>query len=117
MSFLDLTGYDCGGAEILKIIKFIWSLLDIIFIIVPIGLILMISIDFAKNVIAGKEEEMKKNANLAIKRILFCVAIVEFTITLLGDLGVDYASCINIALKEDISQYEFEYPEIDYGDN
>lgn len=123
MSFLELTGYECGGADILKAIKFVASLLDIIFIIVPIGLIVMISIDFLKNVIASKEEEMKKNLNLVIKRIVFCVAlflvspIVEFTVSLLGDLGVDYASCINIALKDDLNQYEIEYPEIDYGDN
>lgn len=103
---------NCGGIEVLKVIKFIWELLDIVFILIPIGLILFIALDFAKNVIAGKEDEMKKNMSIAIKRIIYCIAIflveviVQFAINLLGENGVSYAKCINIATTEDLSQYE-----------
>lgn len=105
----------CGGVDVLRVIKFIWQLLDIVFIVVPIGLILMVSIDFAKNVIAGREDDMKKNLSLVIKRLIFCVAlflvnpIVSFTIDLLGEYGVDYLQCItqaNEMTAEELDYYE-----------
>lgn len=113
--FLETTGFDCGGADILGVIKFVWSLLDIVFIVVPIGLIIMVSLDFAKNVMAGKEDEMRKNAMIALKRLIYCVAlflvmpIVSFAISLLGEQDVSYAKCIEIATSEDLSQYKIEY--------
>jgi len=114
----------CGGVDILRIIKFVWSLLDILFIIVPIGLILMITVDFGKNVIAGKEDEMKKNVSLVIKRLIFCVVlfliptIVKIVINVLGDSGIEvlsYAQCITVARTQDLSKFESldpieEYP-------
>ena len=116
ISFLELTAMECGGVEVLKVIKFVWSLLDLVFIFVPIGLIIFISLDFMKNVMAGKEDEMKKNLNLAIKRIMFCVVlflvpvIVNLVINLLGDAEVDvitnFSDCIDMAQDEDLSQYE-----------
>ncbi|MCI6266319.1 MAG: C39 family peptidase [Erysipelotrichaceae bacterium] len=118
--FLETTGFDCGGADVLGVIKFVWTLLDVVFIIVPIGLIVMVSLDFAKNVIAGKEDEMKKNVLLAFKRIMYCVAlflvmpIVNFVIVLLGEQDVSYAKCIEIATTEDLSQYKIEYDD-DYN--
>ena len=66
------------------------------------GLIVMISIDFAKNVIAGKDDDMKKNLSLAIKRIIYCVAmflvptIVDATMGLLGD-SYSISSCWNMS--------------------
>lgn len=113
--FLETTGFDCGGADVLGVIKFVWSLLDIVFIVVPIGLIVMASLDFAKNVMSGKDDEMKKNAMMVLKRLIFCVAlflvmpIVEFAISLLGKQDVSYAKCIEIATTEDLSQYKIEY--------
>ncbi len=112
---INIFGTTCGGAEILKVIKFIWTLLDIVLFIVPIGLIVMISIDLAKNVIAGKEDEMKKNFNIAIKRIIFCIflflvePICSFAIDLLGDTAdMGWATCVNIATdpNTDFSEYE-----------
>lgn len=110
-----VTGFDCGGADILRIIKFIFILLDIVMFIVPMALIVMVSIDLAKNVIAGKEDEMKKNLNIAIKRIIYCAVlflvpvIVDFAISLVSDLGFTYADCVTIAQEDDLSKWEIEY--------
>lgn len=114
MFFLDLTltGCDCGGAGVLKIIKFIWQLLDIVLFLVPMGLIIMVTVDFAKNVISGKDDEMKKNVNIAIKRIIYAAVlfliptIVDFSMKTLANIGIDYANCITIAQEQDLSQYE-----------
>ena len=115
-------GVTCGGADVLRVIKFVWQLLDIVFIAVPIGLILIIMVDFAKNVMAGREDDMKKNLNLVIKRLIFCVAlflvdpIVHFAIDLLGDQEVNSAKCIEIATTtDDLSKYEIDYGDEDFS--
>ncbi len=119
MFFLDVTGFDCGGEEVLKVIKFACQLLDVILFIVPMALIVMVTVDFFKNVIA-KEDDMKKNLNLAIKRILYCMAlflinpVVSTAIGLLGNNGVDTMACITIAKTEDLSQYKIDNT---YNDN
>lgn len=115
LSFL-LTEADCGGIEVLKVLKFVWSLLDLVFIFVPIGLIVFISIDFAKNVMAGREDEMKKNLSIAIKRIIFCVVlflvpvIVDIVISVLDNSGVkvisNFDECIEMAEQGDFSEDE-----------
>lgn len=115
--FLEI---ECGGAGVLRAIKFVWQLLNIVCILIPIGLILMVIFDFAKNVVAGKEDEMKKNVNIAIKRIILCLAIffveplVHFTVNLAGENDENFANCINIAVEGDLSQYEIEFNEDDY---
>ena len=111
----------CGGADILRVIKFVWMLLDIVFFIVPIVLIVMISLDFAKNVIAGKDDEMRKNFGIVIKRIIYCVAIflVEPICALVIDMVTDAApdpnapdwnwlDCINIATDEGTNFEDYE---------
>ena len=127
LNFL-VTGFDCGGADVLRIIKFIFILLDIILFVVPMGLIIMVIVDFSKNVIAGKEDEMKKNLNIAIKRIIYCMVlfliptIVDFAIILVNDLGnniglgFDYMECITIAKEHDLSQYEMNYETFEPAD-
>lgn len=116
----------CGGAEVLRVIKFVWTLLDIVFFVVPIGLIVIITVDFLKNVISSKSDDMKKNLNIVIKRIIFCVLlfcvepICRLSIGLLGDtVDVDWANCIEIAIdpNTDFSEYEVEIPEEDYSNN
>ena len=103
----------CENSSVLKIISFIMQLLDIVFFIVPILLIVMLSIDLAKNVIAGSEDDMRKNLHLAIKRVIMAVGlflvphIVSFLMVLLGDLGVPYTDCINNSKDSDtIAAYE-----------
>lgn len=67
--FLDA----CTDAGFLSIIYFVKQMIKIVFLILPIILIVMISVDFFKNVIAKGSDDMKKNTNVAIKRILYCV--------------------------------------------
>lgn len=74
LSFLILEGA-CENIGVLQTILFIKQLLKIVFILIPIGLIVMISVDFAKNVMASREDDMKKNLNLAIKRVMMAVAL------------------------------------------
>ena len=117
MLFLEeVTAFSCGGADVLRVLKFVFLLIDIVLFIVPMGLILILIVDFLKNVIAGKEDDMKKNVNVAIKRLGFAVVlflipvIVGFVISLLGNLGVDYAKCIEIAeSEEDLWKYTIDW--------
>lgn len=118
MVFLD--NVECGGKLVLQIIKFIFSLLDIVLILVPIGLIIMVMIDFVKNVIANGSNDMKGNVSIASRRIIFCMAIflidpiVKTSISLLGDIGVDYAKCINIARTENLNKYQTKFEDENY---
>ena len=113
---------DCGGSDVLRILKFVFILIDLVFFIVPIGLILMLMIDFGKNVIASKEDEMKKNVNMVIKRIIYCVVlflvptIVNFAISLVGVDGENAVSkaiaCIGYAREytdEELAKCEIDY--------
>ena len=102
----------CESLGILKTVMFIMNIVKIICIIAPILLMLMLMIDFAKNVISKDEEETKKNFNKSIKRIIACIliffvpTIVAFIMNILGDLGVDYAKCITNANSEYIALLE-----------
>lgn len=93
----------CEEPGILKILLFIQKILDIIFIIVPIGLIIMLSLDFAKNVINADDGASKTNKKI-IERIimtifLFAVPyIIRIFISLTEDVfskSLDYTSCLN----------------------
>ena len=93
----------CGGADVVRILKFIWTLLDIVLFAIPIGLILIVMIDFGKNVMAGKEDEMKKNLNIAIKRLIYAVVlflvptIVSFAISLVDEaVNIQALKCIEL---------------------
>ena len=93
----------CGGADVVRILKFVWTLLDIVLFAIPIGLILIVMIDFGKNVMAGKEDEMKKNLNIAIKRIIYAVVlflvptIVSFAISLVDEaVNIQALKCIEL---------------------
>ena len=111
MNFLSLTDV-CTNSNVLRVMLFLINLIRIIFFAVPIGLIVMTSVDLAKNVITSKEDEMKKNVNVAIKRIIMAVVIffiqpiVSFAINGLGDNGVEFTKCITNATKENIKYYE-----------
>ena len=107
---------DCGGADILKILKFVFKLLDLVLFIVPMGLIIMVILDFSKNVIAGKEDEMKKNVDVAIKRIIYCMVIflvptiVNFAVNFVSGTGDNIAAkasyCIDYAKTGKLSKCE-----------
>lgn len=99
--FLGLVTNACENIAILRVCYFIKSLLKIAFIIIPIALIVMVSLDFAQNVISN-DENMKKNFQIALKRLIYTIAlffvptIVSFVINTLGDFNVNYLKCLNV---------------------
>lgn len=102
MYLLELA--NCGGSGVLKVLLFIKEIMGIIFIIVPIGLIVMMSIDLSKAVIASDAEEMKKTAKIVIKRIIYAIVlfsvptIVSIFNLFLGELSSNsYAKCLSMA--------------------
>ena len=111
----EINGFTCGGTDVLKIIEFVNTLLDIVLFIIPMALIVMVIVDFAKNVIAGRDDEMKKNMNIAFKRILFCAALflinplVSFVINFVGENSETYLKCIEIASSDDVWKYKIDW--------
>ena len=109
MFFIDLV---CNNSHILEIILFIKKLLNVVCIIVPILLIVMITVDFAKDVIATEEKVTSKNNKLIILRIISCCAIfliptvINLTMDILGDIGINFASCISDATIENIKKFK-----------
>ncbi|MDD2181695.1 MAG: hypothetical protein PHW32_04945 [Bacilli bacterium] len=65
----------CTNEELLPIIGFIKSILLVIQILIPIGLIVLGTIDLGKAVIASKEDEIKKNQQTLVKRALAAVLV------------------------------------------
>lgn len=45
----------CNNPDVLRVIMYVKILLKYVFILVPMGLILMMGLDFFKNVVAGKK--------------------------------------------------------------
>lgn len=86
----------CENPDILRIIYFALKILDIIFLLVPIGLIIFLIIDIYKSVISGEEKDIKKNNKIIINRLIFAVllffvpTIVGAVVNLLSDVGLAY---------------------------
>lgn len=102
----------CENSNILKIILFIKTLIDIVKFIVPIGLIIMVSIDLGKGVISGNakpEEIIKASGNkiLAAMIIFLLPTIVNFTLIII-DEKTSYESCWANAEISTIKKYELE---------
>lgn len=106
----------CTNPEILRVISFFLTIIDIIKIILPIVLIIFGIIDFSKAVIINDEKIQKKTINLFIKRLVYAIIIfavpwiVEVAMEALGDLTaeVNYIDCIknskNINYFEQLEQ-------------
>ena len=60
MFFLDLLGDPCNNSNILKVVYFIKQIINIVLTVVPIGVILVGTLDFFKNIIAKTEDTQKK---------------------------------------------------------
>lgn len=85
MSNLILIGASdaCGG--LLPIIRVIFNLLKIVWILIPIGLIVYGTIDLGKAVIASDEKEVKSAQSRLIKRFIYA-GLVFFVPMLVGAL-------------------------------
>ena len=95
-------GKDENGKEVPPSIAYIINkVLGIIRIIAILLLIVLGTIDIAKAVLAGKEDEMKKAQSTFIKRIIACVAVflvpafvrIMMSLTDLAWEGTGYESC------------------------
>ena len=100
----NINDIPCGGAEVLRTIKFAMTMIDIICFIIPIILILIITVGFAKNVIANNVDDMKKEFILIVKKIIMCVGI--FFIPLIDLFQVQWA---NLQERREIELEEEEY--------
>ena len=111
----------CETSAVLKTIRFLSELLKIVLFLVPMILIVMVSIDIGKAVIANDESEMKKAGHTAIRRIImgmFLILIPRITVPLISLLVnasstvTNYNNCIenmkNISLYEKLEQSERE---------
>lgn len=106
----------CQHPAVLRLIFFGTIILDIITVVIPIGLIVMLLIDFTKAVIASNDDGAKKSTKLVIKRILYAVIIfvipwiINVLMTILSNLGVnigtDYNICITNAKSGNFEYYD-----------
>lgn len=95
----------CKHPTILRVLYFGYLFWEILAVLVPIGLIIMLMIDFTKAVVISKEDEQIKSMKLVGKRIMYAVFIfatpwmVSFVMSTLGSAGIktgdDYTLCIN----------------------
>ena len=94
----------CQNPMILRIIYFASLLLDIAFVLIPIGLIVMMMVDFSKVVISGDEKDIK-NTKLIGKRVIYAIVVfcIPWIVNVLMDfldgigLSVSYRTCITNA--------------------
>lgn len=101
MLILDI----CDKLGFLNIMRFIKIIFNFVCIIVPVGLIIMLSIDFSKNVMHDPDFQ-KKNNKVIIQRLISAVLlfavpyIIKVVMTGIVGLGGNWASCYTNASKE-----------------
>lgn len=103
----------CTNPDVLRAIYFCISLINVVRIIIPIGLIIMGTVDLSKAIIASEEKNQKGVINLFIKRIIYAALvfavplIVYLSMTFIDDVTDkdDYLDCITNANKDDIARY------------
>ena len=75
-------------------------------VVIPVLLVLFCSIDLLKAVMAGKEDEIKKNQSIVIKRLVaavlvyFLFVIVKFVISASADNGSKIIKCAECFISE-----------------
>lgn len=99
----------CQHPTFLRVLYFGYLFWEILAVVIPIGLIIMLMIDFTKAVVINKEDEQVKSMKLVGKRIMYAVFIfatpwlVSVVMDILGDAGIklggDYTLCINTVKK------------------
>ena len=103
----------CQHPGILRVLYFGKLLIDLVFTLLPIGLIVMILVDFSKVVISGDEKEVK-NSKIVVQRIIsamivFCIPwIVSLFMNLLSGAGINvaYKECIKNIQSGDFSYFD-----------
>ena len=109
----------CTNPDFLRVLLFIKIIINIIFTIIPIGIVIMVIIDFSKNVTSSKNEEQKKNLKMALKRIGYGILIFSIPFIISRFIGIienifgeslNYNSCLENIENIDYYQtiYDFE---------
>ena len=109
----------CTNPGLLRALYFVTLCMDVIFTIVPIGLILMLTIDFGKAVLASDADAAKKDTKLVGKRIISAIIlfaipwIVDIFMYSMGEIGfaTDFTTCITRARTGDFKKYDKLYDE------
>lgn len=106
----------CIDGSLLNIMRLVRLVIKVLQIAVPVGLILMGTIDMAKSVIAGDEKKIKEAQKPFVKRIVAAIIvflipyIVNIAINLVVSDASDWRNCWNTAGKEN-------YNKINYSEN
>ena len=78
-------------ADLFPVLRLLKNVMNLLWILIPIGLLLFGVIDLGKAVIASKEDEMKKAQGTLIKRVVYAIAvfllftIISLVMNILGD--------------------------------
>ena len=106
----------CQHPTVLRTLYFGIIIKDIIFTIIPIGIVLMTIIDFSKAVVAGKEDEQNKVVKLIPKRIMYAIIVftIPWIVTILMktlsnlklSVAMDFDTCLKNARE---AEGNFEY--------
>lgn len=106
----------CQHPAVLRTLYFGMIIKDIVFTIIPIGIVLMTIIDFSKAVVAGKEDEQNKAVKLIPKRIMYAIIVfaipwaVKILMKTLSNLklnvAMDFDTCLKNARE---AEGNFEY--------
>lgn len=102
----------CTNPDFLRVIYFVKLLIKVIMTILPIWLIIIGTIDFAKSATTSNEQDSKTNVRIFIKRIISAMMvyavywIVTILMDVLGDLSgpTNFTECWKNANKETIDR-------------
>ncbi len=91
--------FDCSNERFVKIIRLLKAFLQIIQIAVPIGLILLGTIDFGKAVVSVDEDGIKKGQKTFFRRcvsavlVFLVVTIVNLIMGIIAGSNMDWKKC------------------------
>ena len=103
----------CINDSLLNIMRLVRLIIKVLQIAVPVGLILMGTIDMAKSVIAGDEKKIKEAQKPFVKRIVAAIIvflipyIVNIAINLVVSDASDWRNCWNTAGKDDYNKINY----------
>ena len=104
----------CQNPTVLRVIYFVSLLLDVVFVLLPIGLVIYLMIDFTKAVVADSEDKQLKSTKLVGKRILYAVIvfavpwIVSALMSILSSQSIksEYLTCLTNAKSGKFAYYD-----------
>lgn len=107
----------CENPGLLKIIYFIFVILDIIFTFVPIILIMMLLFDLSKGLFSGEDISSSKDIRNFGSRIMSSVLlflvpwIIQVFLIIIGRIGFtsEYSNCLTVALSGNFTKYDEAY--------